>query len=204
MSRHIIICPGHHPAAVGATWEGSSNLIKEHDKTDEWVRRIMDRAGGSGIHITMVHGMPLREKVNRVNEISLTVQRDAIAVDLHFNAAGRTYVEGCETLYYPGSDRGHVAAEVFQTTFMARANGLAGRDRGVKEGWYKQDHPHRVDYDGDVEGDEVPDYFLKATNCPSLILEPLFLCQFDGMTSEVEDKLIESCYSALTEVASRV
>ena len=26
--------------------------------------------------------------------------------------------------------------------------------RGIKEGWYRQDFPGRVDYDGDVEGDE--------------------------------------------------
>ena len=37
------------------------------------------------------------------------------------------------------------------------------------------DRPGIEDYPGDVEGDEKPDYFLKATKPVALILEPEFI-----------------------------
>lgn len=37
------------------------------------------------------------------------------------------------------------------------------------------DQPDHIDYAGDVEGDEIVDYFLRATNCPAIIVEPYFL-----------------------------
>jgi hypothetical protein len=51
-------------------------------------------------------------------------------------------------------------------------------DRGAKEGWYKMDRPGVIDFYGDEDGDEMPDYFLRKTNCPALILEPEFIQQY--------------------------
>ena len=37
------------------------------------------------------------------------------------------------------------------------------------------DYPGRVDYEGDVDGDEKMDYFLRKTHCPAVIIEPEFI-----------------------------
>ena len=37
------------------------------------------------------------------------------------------------------------------------------------------DRPGHSDYPGDLDGDEVVDYFLRKTNCPAVILEPYFI-----------------------------
>jgi hypothetical protein len=40
------------------------------------------------------------------------------------------------------------------------------------------DRPGHKDYPGDVEGDEVVDYFLRATKPVAVIIEPEFIDQY--------------------------
>jgi hypothetical protein len=49
------------------------------------------------------------------------------------------------------------------------------RDRGAKEGWYQ------------MNPQKGPDYFLKATNCTALILEPEFIEHRDRIVGKRED-----------------
>ena len=46
------------------------------------------------------------------------------------------------------------------------------------------DSPHQIDYDGDIEGDETVDYFLRKTNCPAIIVEPDFISQIKTITEK--------------------
>jgi hypothetical protein len=62
-------------------------------------------------------------------------------------------------LYYPGSPIGKRYAEVMQKNLAKPFP----PDRGAKAGWYQ------------MRENGVPDYFLKACTCPSLIIEPEFI-----------------------------
>lgn len=95
-----------------------------------------------------------------------------IALEIHFNACGGCPTNGCETLYYPGSTKGRLIANAVQKRLCLE---LGNNDRGVKEGWYKMDRPGVIDFYGDKEGDEMPNYFLQHTNCPAIIIEPEFI-----------------------------
>jgi len=111
----------------------------------------------------------LREKVEFIN-----ANDPAFAVEIHFNSAivgGKHVGEGCETLMYPGSYAGRQLADILQRAQYQ----IFKPSRGVKEGWYRQDRPGIVDYQGDVDGDETIDYFLRKTKCPAVILEPEFI-----------------------------
>jgi len=139
--------------------------VCEHEQAAYWCAKIAQHLP-STIELFHVPTGPLKEKVEDIN-----AQHCDLAVEVHFNACGGCGAEGAETLYCPGSASGKEAAG-----YLQRAMATCGvRDRGVKEGWYRQDYPGRVDFDGDVDGDETPDYFLKATNCTALILEPEFI-----------------------------
>ena len=98
-----------------------------------------------------------------------------LAVELHMNGAV-PQAHGTESLHYPDSELGIRWADRLNQWMV---DVLGTRDRGIKEGWYRQDHPHRVDYPGDVEGDEILDYFLRATPCPAVIVEPEFITNDD-------------------------
>ena len=76
----------------------------------------------------------------------------------------------------PNSDLGLAAAAVIQKHL---APAMGNKDRGAKEGWYKTDKPGKVDYPGDLDGDEVVDYFLRATKPVALIIEPEFIDHYE-------------------------
>lgn len=154
----VALSAGHYPKARGACYAG----VCEHELAIEWAHLLTVRMPRN-IAIVHVPTGTLRQKVDFINEA-----RVDLAVEIHFNAGGG---EGAETLYAPGSANGKQAARCIQR--MLALCGL--RDRGIKEGWYKQDRPGIVDYHGDVDGDEKIDYFLRATTCPAVIIEPEFI-----------------------------
>ena len=49
------------------------------------------------------------------------------------------------------------------------------RDRCIQEGWFRADKPGRIDYVGDVDGDEKPLAFMSPPRFPSVIIEPEFI-----------------------------
>ena len=170
--KTLIISAGHNPQKSGASWQG----IREHDQAMKWVNEIADYLTLKQVKVIQVATGSLREKVEHVNQW-VNIDKNSIAVELHFNAAGTTYVQGNETLYYPNSVAGKQLATTFNTKFMELAQQWVIKDRGVKEGWYRMDRPGVIDFYGDEDGDEMPDYWLRKTKCPSLILEPCFMCQ---------------------------
>lgn len=165
----IHISAGHYPAKPGATYEG----LSEHDEAVFWVEEIytaMADSIGSGVSVCKVPTGFLKEKTEFINshdpELALEVHfnsfklwedynKDGIVDDDELKAAG----DGCETLYYPGSEKGKRFAEFIQEA-MAQ---VFSPNRGVHEGWFRRD-PKRG-----------PNFFLARTRCPSIIIEPEFI-----------------------------
>lgn len=169
----IAISIGHYRAAPGACWDG----LCEFEIAEQWGRLITEELQFRTA-VTLIAPGKLPAKVKEINSIRAT-----IAMEIHFNAAGGRG-RGTETLYMPGSAKGKQAAELVQHGMVEV---MRTRDRGVKEGWYKMDRPGIKDYPGDVEGDEQPDYFLRKTNCPAIIIEPEFIHNYYKYEDMVED-----------------
>ncbi len=141
----VILSVGHQPKKPGACWDG----VSEYGLS----QRIVERIDHPDI---LVIDDVLTSTVKSINMLDDV----ALAAELHWNSSASGNAVGCETLYCPGSYAGREAAQRFQAAYMANA---ATRDRGIKEGWY------RMQKNGSI------DYFLKATRCPSIILEPEFI-----------------------------
>ena len=161
----VAVSVAHSEMKPGACHGGAC----EHGESLVWSLMVTDKLADP-IECVMVQGESLTEKVAIVNE-----KQCDLALEIHFNSVAGGGVSGSETLYYPGSERGKEAAIIMQKHVVAA---MQNPNRGVKEGWYKQDRPGIVDWYGDEDGDETPLYFLKATNCPALILEPEFIQQY--------------------------
>ncbi len=163
MPRKVALSVAHHSAAQGAQWNG----LTEYIESQKWVDMVMLCLYDYEVEVYEVPHGKLGNKVHYIND-----QDCDLAVEIHFNACGNCGAHGAETLYYPHSEKGAKAAQCVQDAMIA-VPGV--KDRGIKEGWYKMDRPGVKDYHGDVDGDEKIDYFLRATNCTALILEPEFI-----------------------------
>lgn len=191
--KTILLSAGHHPYKTGASWNG----IREYDVTERWVNEIIKYLESKNVKVIRIPTGSLTGKVNTVNKHARN--EPSVAVELHFNSAGKTYVQGNETLHYPYSESGKQLATAYNSAFMGRARKFVVKDRGVKEGWYRMDRPGIVDFYGDEDGDEMPDYWLRKTVCTSLILEPCFMCQLPDIGDDwvqvahaVADSLVDA------------
>ena len=150
----IAISGGHYPAKRGAS-DGAG--FSEYPETMLWAKTIVDAINitNPGMAVLVPTGT-LGEKVRFINRL----EGVKIAAEIHFNAAPTNRpVRGSETLYCPGSKTGKYIAEKVQDTLGS----LLPPSRGIKEGWYQMDPSKGIDY------------FLKATKCPAVILEPEFV-----------------------------
>lgn len=191
----LAVSAGHHLKARGAH---DGNGFYEYPETQWWAEAIVEffnkevpSSVGRAFFITPGS---LTEKVKEVNKLVLE-QKVRLAIEIHFNSAPGGGAKGAETLYCPGSVKGEKAAK----TVHDRYSSLFLPNRGIKEGWYKMDRPGYKDYEGDVDGDEKPDYFLRMTTCPALILEPEFIQHRDSIEDNREEavKLIaQGAYKA--------
>lgn len=172
----VAVSAGHHPAARGASYQG----VTEYDEAVKWQAEIVDLLNTVTVdpylHIKayLIGTGKLPTKVEEVNAI----KHCDLAIEIHFNAAGDPGIRGSETLYYPGSEKGLAAGMAIQNRL---SNAMQNRSRGVKEGWYKMDRPGKVDFDGDVDGDEVIDYWLRKIKTTALILEPEFIASYESI-----------------------
>jgi len=154
----VALSAGHWPGARGACCDG----LCEHEEAAYWCSKIAQYLPDT-IEVYHVPTGPLKDKVADIN-----AQYCDLAVEVHFNACGGCGASGTETLYCPGSVSGLEAARYVQAAMVT----CGTRDRGTKEGWYKMDRANGADY------------FLRATNCTALILEPEFIEQhakFDAL-----------------------
>jgi hypothetical protein len=164
----IAISAGHHPNAKGAN-DGQG--FNEYDEASKWIELIKNLFDSKTSVNALV--IPTGYLSSKIKYINTTGRRAGIklALELHFNAAPGTNAKGCETLYCPGSYAGKNLANTIQSTLAS----FMPPNRGIKEGWYRQDRPGRVDYYGDIDGDESIVAFLSKTFCPAVILEPEFI-----------------------------
>lgn len=177
----ILVSAGHHaPADKGACL----GTICESDEALSWARLIVQFLHDAQVDVALVPPGPLRAKVHYINSIAPT-----LAIEIHFNSArdfSYRYVgRGCETLYHPKSPAGRLLAKALLDAIAP----IFPPARGVKEAWYRQDKPGHVDYVGDVEGDEKLDYFVAATTCPAVIVEP----QFIHLWQDIRAREMEGC-----------
>lgn len=189
----ILISAGHNDQAKGAAFEGFS----EYPETLDWAKAIVAR-----LEIfwkqpaILVPPDTLTNKVHFINQVHKQA-KVAIALEVHFNSGPAGRVRGSETLYCPGSKRGKQIAEAIQSSLAA----FMPPNRGAKEGWYKMDRPGVKDFPTDVDGDETPDYFLRATQCPAVIVEPEFI-QNSGTITANCDCCCEAIADTLIELIS--
>ncbi len=158
----ITLSAGHYPERPGACYKNHC----EHGEASIWVDIIMSYMN---TNVAAVTPGPLKHKVAEINDIEPT-----LAIEIHFNSAvidGRNIGRGCETLYYPGSDRGAYVAHELQTAISP----LLFSDRGVKEGWYRMDKKNG------------PDFFLAKTKCTSIIMEPEFIYLTDSINKHRDE-----------------
>ena len=177
MTYRVAVSAGHYPEKQGAAWEG----VSEFDETIIWQRDVLAALSEMPevFEGVLIETGGLTKKVKQINAANCD-----LAIEIHFNAGGKPTTRGCETLFYPGSKTGELAARKFQ---LPLATAMLTKSRGCKPGWYKMDRPGIVDFYGDEDGDEMPDYFLRATNCTALILEPEFIQQIESIRERRAD-----------------
>ena len=161
----IFVSAGHYPSKPGAGYEG----FFEHDEAVKWQNLIIDALGGKA---SFVPAGVLKSKVDFINSRK---QDDSLAMEIHFNAArdsnDNPIGRGCETLYYPDSKNGKTLATAVNDA-MAK---FFPPDRGIKEGWYRMNPKNG------------PDFFLKRTHCPAIIIEPDFIHRRIRITTNREE-----------------
>lgn len=159
----LLISAGHRPEAQGASYMGFS----EWPEAMKWATEIVNLMPRESLLVPTGH---LREKVKFINE-----HAPLLAVEIHFNSAvnraGKHVGEGSESLYCPGSKKGKRLAEDIQKHLSP----LFKPDRGAKEGWYQMNPANG------------PDFFLKATICPAVIIEPEFIQHKEKITENRTD-----------------
>jgi hypothetical protein len=197
----VAISAGHNPEAKGATASNKhidGKPISEYDVTVPWAAELLRQiAEVETVEHLYLRGMEVKTgklgyKVEQINKAKAD-----LAIEIHFNAGAKT--NGVETLFAPDSKNGLNCAKVIHEHY---AHVMDNKNRGIKEGWYKMDQPGRVDYEGDVDGDEKPDYFLAKTRMTALILEPEFMYSI----TNAQDKMVEACAGlvvAINELALR-
>lgn len=172
MNKKVGLSIAHYPESPGAGHMG----FYEHAESIVWTGLIRGFLLDHEYEVAVAPVGRLKTKVDWLNK-----QNCAVVLETHFNHSSLLSVNGCETLYCPGSVKGKQFADMVHRRY---APGLDNRNRGIKEGWYRMDVPNRVDYQGDVNGNEKADYFLRKTNCPALILEPDFISQLLTITTK--------------------
>lgn len=158
----VFISAGHNPSQVGAC----NGSWCEYPNACEWVDLVTSALTTSGISVVKVPTGSLTEKVAFINS---KYKRGDIAIEIHFNS--NVNAKGSESLYYHASVKGRSLATIIQKHISP----IFAPDRGAKEGWFRMDKPGVLDYVGDVDGDEKPDYFLAKCAPVAVIVEPEFV-----------------------------
>ena len=150
VSNTIAISAGHHPGDSGAKY----GIYTEYGEMIKWQALVIEYLSEYDIHVVIVPSRTLNEKIKYINDLS-----PIYAIELHLNG-NIPNASGCETLYYPGSERGYLLGSYLQD---AQVSSCGLRDRGIKE------------------RDDLG--FLKYTNCPAVITETEFISNYSTVAS---------------------
>jgi N-acetylmuramoyl-L-alanine amidase len=150
----ILVSAGHGGRDPGAIYGD----FVEHDEAVKWRDAIVTEIAVLRTPVLTVPIGTLEQKVGMINNECLKAK--CIAIECHFNSGGTpNATSGCETLYCPGSQAGEMLATLVQDELVPYFK----PNRGIKLGYFRGD-PHRT-----------VDYFLRASHCPAIIMEPEFV-----------------------------
>ena len=182
----IIVSPGHNHYARGASYEG----FCEYPETLLWANLIAEELKLMGRRVVVLKEKELKDKVKKINDICKE-EKQCFAIEVHFNGAKSKSVSGCETLYYPNSEKGKLLACCIQSKIKK----VFPPDRGVKEGWYQQNKTNGI-----------VNYLLRATNCPTVIVEPEFVSQYEDIIRKHQEgckQIAEGVFQAYNILCER-
>jgi len=171
----VAVSAGHYAEKPGAIYHTHS----EYEVATQWQLLLCKHLEENDVRSVFISPGKLHRKVYEINHVP---GKCDLALEIHFNSDPGRAGKGSETLYYPGSVNGEAWAERIQRAIST----FCAPNRGAKEGWYRMDKPGHIDYKGDVEGDEIADFFLRKTNCTALILEPYFLHEWSRIEANGE------------------
>jgi len=192
----IAVSAGHHHWSPGARYKTE---FVEHTEAIIWACQIVAHMHGRA---KLVPFGCLKDKTRFINGLD----NISLAMEVHFNSAkqyeldeaGNMVVDyingagkpvykfrhvgnGSETLYCPGSEAGLPFANIVQEVL---ANNFQP-SRGIKPGYYQMD-PKRG-----------PDYFLKRTKCPAIIIEPDFVQNYKHIQEMREQTCMDIAHKLL-------
>ena len=159
---HVIISVAHSKRYPGASFQS----FTENEESRIWSYKLKTYLSKYNISSYIIERETtpgnktkgsLYKKVHFINSV-----KPIIAIEIHFNSSSNKDVNGCETLYYPYSERGKLLASIIHNNYKI----FVRKDRGIKPGWFRQDTVKKI-----------PLYFLKKTKCLAIIVEPEFITQ---------------------------
>jgi len=149
----LVLDPGHGPAGHGSNHMGACyNGLVEAALTWETSQRMKHAIPTLNGWLYCTRPTPwdtpsLEERAALANQVNA-----ALFLSIHYNAVKEPEPRGMETLYYPGSTKGKLAAAAFQAALVRQTG---AKDRGLKE-----------------RGDLV---VLNSTRCPAVLVELGFI-----------------------------
>ena len=157
-----------HTQGTGAVGVGN---VQEHDYNLRVIAQMKKLSPVFGIRLLVTHRDPELGYSAAVRKTAESIKRfDAdLCMELHFNSSSPA-AKGCEILYYCNSSRGeraaHCMADAMQPMLSDLDIPLRGYN-GARSLWYnKADESKAYSNRGS--------YYVYATHCPALILEPFF------------------------------
>lgn len=155
----LVFSAGHNSHQRGACHED----FCEYPETRLWVEELVKHFPAEDCAV--ITDMRLGDKIKFINEIKPV---PILCIEIHFNSSVRGG-NGSESLFTPSSEKSKMLAKFIQD----RLGAISTPNRGIKEGWYKQDFDRKV-----------PDAFLAQTRPVAVIIEPYFVQQGEKMVKE--------------------
>ena len=157
-----------HTKGTGAVGFGN---VQEYDFNSKVTAEMVRLAPYYGVDLLVTDRDPELNYSAAVRKTAAAIKEfDAdLCLELHFNSAGES-AKGCEILHYCNSSNGERAAHcmaVILKPMLAHVNIPMRGDNGVRSLWY-----HKVDEDKAYSN--RGSYYVYATPCPALIMEPFF------------------------------
>lgn len=141
----------------------------------------------TNVEFILIPQLPLIQKVKYINRLHV----DA-AIEVHYNSIFKMNVQGTESLYYPDSTNGILLATIIQKHLVET---LGYPDRGIKKGYYQLNPENKIDY------------FLRATNMPAVIIEPMFISHSSASNLKNKEyiiKIANSIYNGILDYCKEV
>lgn len=166
----LIFSAGHNSHQRGAC----HGDFCEYPETRAWAEELIKHFPAEDCYV--ITDMLLSEKIKFINNIKPS---PLLCLEIHFNSSAKGG-QGSESLFTPSSEKSKMLAKFIQD----RLGILSPPNRGIKEGWYKQDFDRKI-----------PDAFLAQTKPVAVIVEPYFVQQGEQLVKEN----MQACCKAIAD-----